>query len=211
MALSLTDFENRIDRSLKLLGTMSAASKTDNICDGVSEFVKQMDLPLITDTIAVNTTTKRYSVPATINFLKIQDVRKADLVTSVNFVLDATTQEIVLQDLPGEAANYTVYGTPEDVETNLSTIIAAISTNYKRELWAYIKWACYEWANEDTANAKLTEAIELGRRARKSNNMSLALDFVTNQNKDTTGKRIAQDANAEGFPADIDDFLKDDI
>ncbi len=46
-----------------------------------------------------------------------------------------------------------------------------MSTNYEDELWAYIVWACYAWANENTATTKLNEAESLASAARRSKKM----------------------------------------
>ena len=68
------------------------------------------------------------------------------------------------------------------------------------------EWACFDWASEDKAQVLLNKAIVMARDARRSNNMSLAFDFVTNQNKDTTGQLIAQSSNSEGYTPDINDL-----
>jgi len=208
MALSLAKIKTRIDASLKLLGKQSNDVKEDNISDAVSKFVSKMDVPIYGVTFSTVANTKTYSVPAGIR--KIQDIRDADG-ESVVWSLDTTTNEFTLQTAPDTVETWTVYGTYNGVRTNLDTVITAIDESLEQVLWAYVVAYCYGWANEDTAANKLQTANFLAKEERESNNVSLSMDFVTMQNYDTTGKRIADSANAEGFDVQIDGLYESDL
>jgi len=208
MALSLAGFKARIDNSLKLLGKQSDTVQEQNISDAVSKFISKMDHPIHGATFDTESGTATYSVPATIR--KIQDIRDSDG-DSVNFTLDSTTNEFVLQSTPDSVETFTVYGTWNSVRTNLSAIIADTDESLEHVLWAYVNAYCYEWANEDTAANKLQKADFLANEERRSNNVILSMDFVTMQNYDTKGKRIADAANAEGFNVQVNGLYQSDL
>ncbi len=208
MALSLAGIKTRIDNSLKLLGKQSDTVKEQNISDAVAKFLSKMDVPINSATFNTVSGTVRYSVPATIR--KIQDIRDSDG-DSQNFSLDSTTNEFILETTPDAVETWTVYGTWNAVRTNLSSIVVAIDECLEQVLWAYVIAYCYEWANEDTAANKLQKADFLAQEERRSRNVALSVDFVTVQNYDTTGKRIADASNAEGFDVDIDGLYQSDL
>lgn len=208
MALSLSGMETRIDNSLKLLGSQSSTIKEQNISDAVAKFISKMDVPLITSAVSVLSGDKTYSIPADIR--KIQDIRDADG-DSHNYTIDATSRQFILQTAPTANETYTVYGTPDDVRTNLDAIIASIPTSYEYILWAYIIAMSYEWANEDTASGKMQKADFMANEERRSKNLSIGSDFVTMQTFDSDGRLIADGGNAEGFNVDIDGLYQSDL
>jgi len=209
MALTSANLRTRMDREFKLLGITSTMTdeKNDIIDDALSEFVSYMDKPIISATLAVTAGTTRYDMPATIR--KIQDVRDADG-DSVVYSEDLTAVQIVLQDDP-TSGNYTVYGTPEDVETNRDTIVAAIRTQYKRVLWAFVRWSTYAWAHNDKATNMLKEARFLANSERKSQNRRMDDVNTTVQSKDTTGQNIEDVGNVEGRDVNISNLFESDL
>jgi hypothetical protein len=205
---TLTSLKARIDSSLKLLGSQTDTVKEDNISDALGEFISYMDWPRISGTVSIVSGTKTYSIPSTIK--KIIDIRDADG-DSVVYTTDTTVEKFTLQDGATAAATYTVYGTPADSRTNLSTIIASLEGSMERVLWAYIVAFCYFWANEDTGISKLQIAEKLADNERKNINRDLDFSLMTDQFIDNTGQKIGDPNNAEGINVQIDDYLESDI
>jgi len=208
MALSTTTLYSRMDREFKILGITSTMTneKADILKDAVGEFVDFVDMPRISASLSVTTGTKTYTKPATIR--KILDVRDADG-NSVVYSEDMVRGTIVLQDDP-TTGTYTVYGAPDDIETNISTIVAAINTRYLSTLWAYVRWAAYAWAGLERAEGQLKTAEHLAKRARKSFNRRLDDTEVANKAIDTTGNIIGDSSNKEGYNVDVGDLFEAD-
>lgn len=210
MALTSAGLKSRMDREFKLLGLSSSKSneKNDILTDAVSEFVSLMDTPILSANLTIVADTTRYTKPATIE--KIVDIRDTDF-NSVVYSEDETRGEFVLQDTPVLDATWIIYGTPADIETNIDVIVAAIDTDYKAVLWAFIRYAAYAWAPRDSAPAMYKLAREIGLKKRGSINRRLDWGRTTVKTLDTTGANIADPNNSEGFKVQKPDLFKSDL
>lgn len=212
MALSTTTVKARIGRQLALLGLDNSVNQdatADVLRDAVRAYVAKMDQPVISASMAVTADDDGpYSVPATIR--KVQDIRDADG-DSVVYSRDVTAGTVTLQDAPSASGNYTVYGTPKEVSTNLDTIVAAISEDHEAILLAYCVAYGMMYAMADGADKALQRATYLAQQERKSANRDLDMDFVRVKHKDVRGQLIDDSSNAEGFDVDVDDDLASDL
>lgn len=212
MALATATLKARIARQLGILGldnSVNEEATADVLRDAVRAFVAKMDEPVISATMAVTADDDGpYSVPATIR--KVQDIRDADG-DSVVYSKDVTARTVTLQDAPSASGNYTVYGTPKEVATNLDTIIAAISEDHEAVLAAYCVAYGKLYVMAEGAEKSLQAAVYLAQQERKSRNRDLDMDYTTVKHKDVRGQLVSDSSNAEGLDVDIDDDLASDL
>lgn len=157
MALSLTDIQNRMSNELRLLA-VPAASKADIIKDALTKLMTYIrELCRLSATLSVSSSTDIYDVPATIDIVsEVKNSSGAGVVYSV----DTKRRKITLQDseTSATAVNYTVYGTPKDVRTNYSAIIAALPESYGESLWAYVVAGAHKQAMSERYADMLNDA-----------------------------------------------------
>ena len=210
MALSTAEYKARIDRQLQLLGAMDDDVQTDIIEDATRYFVSKMDEPTISADLSVTASTRYYTIPATIR--KIVDIRDdSDPKVSKVYSEDTTQGQVVLQDTPSGSATWTVYGSPKEIETNLDTVIAAISEDLGYVLWACIKAFAHDWANSDQFVNRLQAADKYITNERKSRNRRLDWGKTSVKLLDTRGRLVADSDNAEGFTPDMSDWQGTDL
>ena len=170
--MTLTELKARMekDSALILLGDISD-SEDDIISDAVSQFVKKMDYPIISASLSVTEGNKGpYDLPETISKIRAIYDNEGD---GEVYTCDEVRGQITLQDAPAGNLTYTVYGTTDNIITNLSTVVAAIPENDLNVLFAYVRAYAYDWGNEATADAKLQKADFLAAQARKAKNRSI--------------------------------------
>jgi len=208
MALSLENIRNRMARDFKLLGLSDQLSQSDVIVDALGEYVQKMDRPRISASLAVVADTKRYSVPTTIE--KIIDIRDADG-DSVDYAIDSTTEEVVLSAAPSSASTYTVYGTTEDVRSNLESVVAAIPENDEHVFYAYIRAQAFEWAHHDKAPQQWQIAKQKATARRKSRNRALNISGLTVRQRDARGRYIDDPYTDQGITPEVSTQFEGDL
>ena len=209
MALSTTLFYDRMDEDFLLLGDPSESQQKNILIDALNEYLKDMENPRTSASLSVTADEDTYSVPAGID--KIADVRN-ELGKSVNWELDQTVNEIVLQDAPGSDTTYTVYGTTKDVRTNIETVTAAVPENDESVLWELIRAFAHRWANSDQASKLLQEAKALAEEKKQSKNRSIGLARSNNvRHVDVRGRIIGDSDNKAGIDVDINDQFESDL
>lgn len=203
MALALSDYTTRIANELKLLAVPTAA-RNDLIKDGLTALMTYIrNLCRISATMAVTTSTTEYDIPATIDIVEsVKDDDGDNEVYSVNTL----SRKITLQDTPGEAANYTVYGTPYNVRTNAATIIAALPESYGEALWAYIVAACHDCVESDRWESKFKKAELQAHKLLMYLNSTAGYLERTIAIRDMRGYRIGITGAADGIDYDITDL-----
>lgn len=209
MALSLTIIETKIDNHLKILGSFASAVKRDIVRDAVMRYCRKVDTPVISATLAVTASTGPYSIPSTIEkMVNLYDDATIPLV--VAYGTDLTKREITLVEEPDDAGDYTAYGTPRNIRTNISTVIAAIDENHEDVLWGYVRAFAMQQKNAASANDELLKADKAARELRQNINMHLDSTGNAIKMKDTTGQVIADSANSEGYDVNVDDLYESD-
>lgn len=207
MALSTSEFKNRWNRELKLFGKPTDNEQTDVISDATRHFVAKMDKPIISASLSVTTSTKRYDVPSTLRKVKaIRDSSENNITADI----DKVTNDIVLDSTPTAAATYTVYGSPKEVRTNLDTIIAAISEDYEMVLWQYITAMVHKWAKDAGWVEQWKAAEQFAGDAMRSDNYDLDTERAI-KIRDTAGRLIADTDNYGGWTPDINDQFESDL
>lgn len=213
MALALADWKSRINTDLRMvLGSSGDQLQTDIIVRAARRFVRRMDEPIISATLAVNATTGAgpYNVPTTLR--KLVDVRDAQSTpASQPYSYDSTKNQITFEDAATASENWTAYGTPKSTRTNISTILAAVSEDHEDVLWAYVEAEAYLWAHHSEAYQRLKFADEQADEERMSRNRMLDATGVPLQYRDVQGDRIGELYNAEGFDVDLSDNLAMDL
>jgi len=207
MALSYTDSVARWKRDYKLLGLPEDATIKDILVNSLSDFISIMDEPVISATLAVTTGTLTYDIPDTID--KIQDIRDGDG-TSVVYSEDETAGQVTFQDAV-TTGDYTVYGTPDEVRTNIETIIAAVPEKLEDIWWNFVEAYSYKWANEDSWANLLSVAENQALKRRRRRNRRLDNLNISMKNIDVRGYNINDSANREGFDVQIDGLFKNDL
>jgi len=195
VALTAAEFKTKFTNDFNLYGLPSAEQQTDILVRALRRFAAQMDSPIVSESLSVASGTARYSVPAAIS--KIQDIRNADGV-SVNFTLDKTTNELILQSTPSGAATYTVYGVPKNVRTDIDTILALVDETHEPVLYAYIEAYFANWAKDENFTNLLLFADKLATDERSYNNRLLNTDDLTMGIRDARGKYIGDSNNPMG-------------
>jgi hypothetical protein len=208
MAITVAKLKDRVDKELNLFGYIHDTSKTKLVNDAMSLFIDETDLPIIPASLSIVANTATYSVPGTIR--KLQDIRDADGVSQV-YSYDETLNKITFQTTPEASATWTAYGTPEDVETNIDTVIAAVKPSDERVLWAFLSALIHESANAADADSKLKRAEYMAKRLRMSRNRRLDYGSATFKTLDSIGQNIADSNNAEGHIAGINDLYESDL
>jgi hypothetical protein len=155
MAFAIADIQTRITNELAKLDDFSSFHD-ELIKDALTDLLTALvDFVRYSASLAVTTATATYDVPATIDIIeRIEDADGDPVVYSV----DKYEGEITFQDTPESAQDYTVYGTPKDIRTNAAAVIAALPESYYRALWAYVKAACHDNAESDSAEIMYQKA-----------------------------------------------------
>jgi hypothetical protein len=196
MSFTTAEIKARIVRQITNFGLIDSNMQTDILTDALNEFISKMDMPIISDVIAVTTNTDKYLKPSTIS--KIQDIRDIEGL-SVSYNEDLTTGYITLESIPTVSGNYTIYGTPSSAQASIDTIIGAIKDEYFSVLWAFIIWAAHEYNNEASATDKLQKALLLANNARFSINSRLDQNNKSIQCVDKSGKNITKNYLGSDF------------
>lgn len=207
MALSQAILRARALREFAILG-VDTSTYDDIIADGLRLFVQRVDQPIMSATVAVTVSEGPYTIPAIIR--KVADVRDASG-SSVKWSEDTTAGTFTLNSAPGAAGNYTVYGTPKNMVTNVAAIITALSEDFYPVLWQFVRASAHAAMSSELAEKHMALAYQMALEERKSANRLLSADYLTAQMRDGTGQVVADADNADGVTADISDFLESDL
>ena len=208
MALSFENLRNRMTRDFKLLGLTDTATQADVVCDAVGEFLEKMDVPVIAAELSVSSGVASYSIPETID--KIVDVRD-EPGESVSYSIDTTTDTIALATAPADSATYTVYGTTQNVRSNLDAVVAAIPENDEHVLYAYVRAAAYEWAHHAKAPGLCQKARAKATARRKSKNRALNVSGLTVRQRDVRGRYIDDLYSEQGYTPSVSTQFESDL
>lgn len=200
MALSLSDIQNRMSNELRLLGVPTAA-KADIIKDALTKLMAYIrELCRISATLSVSSSTDIYDVPATIDIVsEVKNSAGAGVVYSV----DTKRRKITLQDTETSAVSYTVYGTPKDVRTNYSTIIAALPESYGESLWSYVVAGSHKQAMSERYADMLNDAKMSAHELLMYLNDEPGYKDRTIAIVDVTGSRVGDSSAQDGIDYEI--------
>lgn len=208
MSFTVAELTSRINEELKLYGAFEALSITNIIKSAVIEYMKKVDRPTISATLAVNSDTLRYTIPSTID--QIEDVRDEDGISITIARIDTLGRYLHLQDAPSGTVNYTVYGTPKNIKSNLSTVVEAIDENDENVVWAFVEAYAAKTAQDSEWVTLLKSADKLAFETLQARNRSLSMSGAAMRFVDSTGAQIHDIDNAEGIDPDISDYLESD-
>jgi len=207
VALSLTDFYARIVAEVQpVLGDLTPV-RAALVQDALTAFCTDVE-PEIGTTLSIVSGTTEYAIPPTLDKIShMQDSTDVEIVYSLN----THERTITLQTTPTAAATYTVYGTPRDIRTNASTIIAALSENYGKVLWLYIKAACYDVRDSDKATTMMLVAQSEGNRLRYYRNRNSDLYSQRIQQVDSRGHKFSDSDDADAITPNNDALYESDL
>lgn len=155
MAFAIADIRTRIASELSKLDDFSSV-QDDLIKDALTDLLTALvEFVRYSSALAVTTATSTYTKPATIDVIERIENAAGD---AVSYSVDKYEGKITFQDTPGSAQSYTVYGTPNNLRTNAAAVIAALPESYYRSLWAYVKAACHDNAESDSAETMYQKA-----------------------------------------------------
>lgn len=206
MALTLTHFTDRIGRELKLLATPTNA-RADLVYDALTELMLAIrDSMRISATLSVSSSTNVYEIPSTIDI--VEAIEDEDGNTVNGFSIDDLEGEITLQDAEtsATAVDYTVYGTPKDIRSNASTVVAALPESYEPSLWAFVVAVCHAQQETSVADMKEKRARMKAHELLMYLNSSAGYRDRTIAIKDTRGQIVGDINGQEGIDVGIDDF-----
>jgi hypothetical protein len=208
MSFTVTNLTDRINEELQIYGRFQTNTVTNIIKNAVIEYMKKVDRPTISATLAVTADTLRYTIPTTID--QIEDVRDEDGISVVVSRIDTVGSYLHLQDSPSGSVNYTVYGTPKSITTNLDTVVEAIDENDENVVWAYIEAYANKSAQGQDWIALIQGADKVALETLRSRNRSLSMADSSMRFVDTTGAYITDVDNTEGIDPDVSDYLESD-
>lgn len=202
--LTLTVLRARIDSELTLSGYFETSTKDTMIADSISQFVRKYEpedlTASITTGILVGGRTE-YAIPDAIDRISvIYDAYSTELAYQTDLI-----RRVVWFDTP-PIFPVTVYGTPNKITTNLSSILAAFDEDYADVIWQYIRANIGKlardqgWVDELALADKMTTELRQ-KRNRRRDMAKQSLIF-----KDRTGNVIDNSSNVDGQMVDISDF-----
>lgn len=209
MSFTVAELTSRINEELKLYGAFESATITNIIKSAVIEYTKKVYNPIISAILAVNNSVLKYSIPSSID--QIEDVRDENGNSVVLSLIDTLGRNLYLQSAASGSVNYTVYGTPKDIKTNLSTVVLAIDENDENVVWSYIEAYAAKSAQDSEWVTLLKAADKTAYEALQARNRSLSMHNTSMRFIDTTGQRIDDANNAEGLVSDITEYLGSDF
>jgi hypothetical protein len=201
MALEAEGYKARIRTELNLLGEFGSVD-AELIRDALTQFCRYVE-PEIVAVLTVADGAAVADVPDTIE--KITDLRDSEG-ARVTYALDVQRRKLQLT-----AGNYTVYGTPRNVRTNYSTIIAGLNENYGDVLWTFIEWRVHKQSESDRASERWSEAVELTRRLKQDRNRQPDAYRRALQLQDVRGNIINDAYNADGIEPNITSSYEMDL
>lgn len=208
MSFTVADLTSRINEELKLYGAFESNTITNIIKNAVVEYMKKVDRPTISATLAVTSGATKYSLPTTID--QVEDIRDENGNSIVVTRVDTLGRVVYLQNAPSGAVNYSVYGTPRDIKTNLNTVVSAIDENDENVVWAFIE----AYANKAAQGQEWVTLLQAANKAvvetLQSRNRSLSMSNTSMRFVDNNGQRIDDLNNADGVEPDITDYLASD-
>lgn len=208
MSFTVADLTSRINEELKLYGAFESATITNIIKSAVIDYIKKVYNPIISAVLAVNDSTLKYSIPSSID--QIEDVRDENGNSVILTMIDTLGRNLYLQSGAYGSVNYTVYGTPKDIKTNLATVVQAIDENDENVVWAYIEAYAAKSAQDNEWINLLKAADKTALEALQARNRSLSMQNTSMRFIDTTGQRIDDVLNVEGITPDITTHLRSD-
>lgn len=209
MSFTVADLTSRINEELKLYGAFESATITNIIKSAVIDYIKKVYNPIISAVLAVNDSTLKYSIPSSID--QIEDVRDENGNSVVLTMIDTLGRNLYLQSVASGSVNYTVYGTPKDIKTNLSTVVQAIDENDENVVWSYIEAYAAKSSQDNEWVVLLKAADKTALEALQARNRSLSMHNTSMRFIDTTGQRIDDVSNVEGITPDISEYLGADF
>ena len=205
--MTYADLVLRYNRDFPLYGAPGTEGIKDILVDSITRFISRMDLPIITASIVATEGTDTYSMPSTIK--KVRDIRDPDGV-SVKYAEDGTTRQITFQDSVS-TGTYTVYGTPDNLRTNIDTIVPLIPEDTEYVLWTFVEVFAAKRAKDTDWPRMLKSAETVAQKERSSRNRRLDINDQMMRLKDTRGRVIADAANADGLNVDISNQFESDL
>ena len=209
--MTVTTLKARIAAELNLLGTFTDTVQTTMIREAVIRFCRKMDKPIISASLAVTADSAGpYSVPATLS--KLVSIYDGTTVKHYSFNTDKNTVTFTDDCEPDTTENWTAYGTPAEINTNLTATVAGMSENYEDVLWEYIRAFALRISGDQSGYiSELQAADKSVRELRKSINRNLDQNGMPVQFIDVQGSTIGDASNAEGVDIAIDNDLESDL
>jgi hypothetical protein len=205
--MSLATLRNRIDTELTMLGGFDNVAgrpiKDQCIAEALRQFVRKYEPDDLTASLAVVAGTLTYSIPDAI--ARISRVFKEDGIRT-NFSLDVYQRKITFPVSPTGSVNYTVYGTPNKISTNLVAIIAALDEDYEDVFWQYIRAICFKEANNDDWKTEYQAAELEANKMRQDRNKNTNSNDASMIFKDRQGRDVDDAYNIDNNPSSISDY-----
>lgn len=208
MSFTVADLTSRINEELKLYGAFETNTITNIIKSAVIDYIKKVYNPIISAALAVDNSTLKYAIPTSID--QIEDVRDENGSSVVLSMIDTLGRNLYLQSAASGSVNYSVYGTPKDIKTNLATVVQAIDENDENVVWTYVEAYAAKSAQDNEWISLLKAADKAALEALQARNRSLSMQNTSMRFIDTAGQRIDDYHNVEGVNPDISDHLGSD-